>query len=139
MWINSSLHSKPNNVILANFPEIIPETKKHFFNFFPCPNAGPKATHQSRPNSIYRILLQIFLAIIFVFDLSLKLRVVNIGINYKISIFSKVAPTKFIKFCRFTVHTKPNNGTHSAFPEKIPETEINLIFLCDRRLTEHLT
>ena len=64
-----------------------------------------------------------FLAIIFVFDLPLKLRVVHIGKNYKLSIFSKMAPTKLIKFCRFTVHSKPNNVTHSAFPEKIPETE----------------
>ena len=69
--------------------------------------------------------MQIFLAIIFVFDLPLKLRVVHIGKNYKISIFSIMAPTKLIKFCRFTValHLKPNNVTLSAFPEKIPETE----------------
>ena len=118
-------HSKPNNVILANFPEKIPETVKIFFKiFFPSPNVGPEPTHQSRSNSIYRILLQIFLAIIFVFDLPLKLRGVHIGKNYKISIFSKLAPRKLIKFCRFTVHLKPNNVTLSAFPEKIPETEI---------------
>ena len=27
------VHSKPNNVILANFPEKIPETRKTVFNF----------------------------------------------------------------------------------------------------------
>ena len=118
------VHSKPNNVILANFPGKIPESGKIFLKFFfPYPNAVPKPTHQSRSNSIYMILLQIFLAIIFVFDLPLKLMVVHIGKNYKISIFSKMAPTKLIKFCGFTVHSKPNNVTLSAFPEKIPETE----------------
>ena len=51
-----------------------------------------------------------------------------------------MAPMKLIKFCRFTVHSKPNNVTHSVFPEKIPEIEKkNLTFLCDRRLTERLT
>ena len=53
-----------------------------------------------------------------------------------------MAPTKLIKFCRFTValHSKPNNVTLSAFTEKIPEIEKkNLTFLCDRRLTERLT
>ena len=136
------VHSKPNNVILANFSRKIPETGKIFFKSFPSPNAGHKPTHQSRSNSLYRILLKIFLAIIFVLDLPLKLRVVHIGKNYKISIFSKMAPTKLIKFCRFTVglHSKPNNVTLSAFPEKIPAIEKkNLTFLCDRRLTEHIT
>ena len=51
-----------------------------------------------------------------------------------------MAPTKLIKFCGFTVHSKPYNVTLSAFPEKIPEIEKkNLTFLCDRRLTECLT
>ena len=117
------VHSKPNNMILANLPGKIPATGKIFFNFFSSPNAGLKPSLQSRSNSIYRILLQIFLAIIFVFDLPLKLRIVHIGKNYKISIFSIMAPTKLIKFCRFTVHSIPNNVTLQAFPEKIPETE----------------
>ena len=112
------VHSKPNSVILANFPGKIPETGKIFFKSFPSPNAGPKPNHQSRSNSIYRILLQIFLAIIFVFDPPLKLRVVHIGKSYKISILSKLAPTKSIKFCRFTVHSKPNNEILANFPEK---------------------
>ena len=51
-----------------------------------------------------------------------------------------MAPTKLIKFCGFTLHSKPNNVTLSVFPEKIPEIEKkNLTFLCDRRLTERLT
>ena len=33
-----------------------------------------------------------------------------------------MAPTIFIKFCEFIVHSKPNNMTLSAFPGKIPET-----------------
>ena len=43
-----------------------------------------------------------------------------------------MAPTKFIKICGFTstVHSKPNNVTLLAFPEKIPETEKKN--LCDR-------
>ena len=53
-----------------------------------------------------------------------------------------MAPTKLIKFCRFTValHSKPNNVTISVFPEKIPEIEKkNVTFLCNCRLTERLT
>ena len=34
-----------------------------------------------------------------------------------------MAPTNLIKFCVFIVHSKPNNMTLSAFPEKIPETK----------------
>ena len=117
------VHSKPNNMIPANLPGKIPVTAKIFLNFFSSPNAGLKPSLQSRSNSIYRILLQIFLATIFVFYLPLKLRVVHITKNYKISILSKMAPTKLIKFCRFTLHSKPNNVTLSAFPEKIPETK----------------
>ena len=60
-------HSQPNNVIIVNFPGKIPETGKIVFKFFPSLNAGPKPTHESHSNSIYRIFLQIFLAIIFVF------------------------------------------------------------------------
>ena len=33
-----------------------------------------------------------------------------------------MALTILIKFCGFIVHSKPNNMTLSAFPEKIPET-----------------
>ena len=33
---------------------------------------------------------------------------------------------KLIKFCGFTVHSKPNNMTLSTFPEKIPDTEKTL-------------
>ena len=40
-----------------------------------------------------------------------------------------MAPTKLIKFCRFTVHSKPNNMTLSIFPGKIPETRNIYIFL----------
>ena len=50
-----------------------------------------------------------------------------------------MAPTKLIKFCGFTVHSKPNNVTLPAFPEKIPETEKKLTFLYDRRLTQRIT
>ena len=98
--------------------------KIEILNFFSSPNAGLKPSLQSRSNSIYRILLQIFLARIFVFNLPLKLRVVHIRKNYKISIFSKIAPTKLIKFYGFTLHSKPNNVRHlRLFPKKIPETE----------------
>ena len=40
----------------------------------------------------------------------------------KIFIFSKMASAILIKFCGFIVHSKINNMTLSAFPEKIPET-----------------
>ena len=136
------VYSKPNNVILANYPEKSLKLVKYIFNFFPSPNLGPKPSHQSLSNSIYRGLLQIFLAIISVFDLPLKLRVVHIRKNYKISFYSKMAPTKLLKLCGFSVHSKPNNVTLSAFPEKIPETEkkcIFLIFLCNLRVTERPT
>ena len=139
LWINSTFETEQCDT--SEFSRKNPRNWKNiFFKFFPSPNAGHEPTYQSCSNSIYSILLQIFLAIIFVFDLPLKLRVVHIRNNYKISIFSKMAPSKLIKFCGFTVHSKPNNVTPSAFPEKIPETEIkNLTSLCDRRLTERLT
>ena len=50
-----------------------------------------------------------------------------------------MVPTILIKLCGLIVHSKPNNVTLSAFPEKIAETEKNLTSLCDRRLTERLT
>ena len=120
------------------FPEKSLKLEKYILNFFSL-LTQVQPTHQSRSNSLYRVLLQIFLDIIFVFGLPLKLRVVHIGKNYKISIFSKIAPTKLIKFCRFTVHSKPSNETFSALPDKIPETEKEFTFLCNRRLTERLT
>ena len=83
------LHSKPNNVILANFPGKIPETVKIYSYFFPSASSGPIPTHQSRSNSICKFLLQISLAITFVFDLPLKLSVVHIRKNYKIFYFPK--------------------------------------------------
>ena len=39
------VHSKPNNVILANFSGKIPETGKICLKFFLSPNVGPKPTH----------------------------------------------------------------------------------------------
>ena len=87
------------------------------------PNVAPKPTHQSRSDSISRALLQISLALIFVFNLPLKLRVVYIRKKFKISIFSKITSTNLMKFCGFIVHSKPNNMTLSAFPGKIPGTE----------------
>ena len=41
-----------------------------------------------------------------VFTLTLKLRVVHIRKKFKILIFSKMAPTTLIKFCRLIVHFK---------------------------------
>ena len=49
-----------------------------------------------------------------------------------------MAPTKMIKFCEFTVYSKPNNVTLSACPEKSLKLK-KKTFLCDRRLTERLT
>ena len=49
----------------------------------------------------------------------------------KILIFSKMAPTIFIKFYGFIVYLKHNNMTLLAFTEKIPETrKIAFNFLC---------
>ena len=42
----------------------------------------------------------------------------------KILIFSKMATTIMIKFCRFIVHSKLNNMTLSDFPEKNLVTRI---------------
>ena len=80
------------------FPENSLKLEKLFLIFCPLSNVAPKLTDQSRSHSISRK-------------------------NMKISIFSKVAPTIFMKFCGFIAHSKPNNVTLSAFPEKIPETE----------------
>ena len=54
------------------FPEKSLKLEKYF------PNVAPKLTDQSCSNSPYRVLLQIFLAHAFAFDLPLKLRVVHI-------------------------------------------------------------
>ena len=48
-----------------------------------------------------------------------KLRVVHVGKKFKIFIFSKMAPTIFIKFSGFIVQSNPNIMTLSAFPGKI--------------------
>ena len=98
--------------------------EKYFFNFFPFPNAGPKPTHHSRSNSIYRILLQIFLAIIFVFDIPLKLRVVHVGKNYKISLFSKMAPTIQSNFVGLLFIRTPTIWHYGRFPEKSLQLQI---------------
>ena len=79
----------------------------------------PTPIDRSRSNSISWVPLQISLARFFVFDLPSKLMVVHIRKNIKIFIFSKMAPTIFIKFCGFIVHSNPNNMALSAFPEKI--------------------
>ena len=34
-----------------------------------------------------------------------------------------MAQTKLIKFCGFSVYSKPNNVTLSVFPEEMPETK----------------
>ena len=47
------VHPKPNNVVLANFPEKIPETKKKI-NFFPSPKAGP--------NQLIKLVQTLYLA-----------------------------------------------------------------------------
>ena len=57
------VHTKHNNMTLSAFPGKIPETGKIYFNFFSSPNAGPKRIHQSRSNSISRVLLQISQAV----------------------------------------------------------------------------
>ena len=71
-------HSIPKNMILSAFPGKIPEIVKIFLIFFQSPNIGPKSVDQSRLNSIHRVLSQILLAQVFVFNLPLKLRVVHI-------------------------------------------------------------
>ena len=102
------LHSKPNNMTLMAFPEKIPETRKIVFNFryleSPC---------------------KYLLYGLSVFKLSPKLRVVHIRKKIKISIFSKMALTIFMKICGFIVglHSKPNNMTLPVFSGKIPETK----------------
>ena len=65
------VHSKPNNVILANIPGKIHETGKIYFNFFPSPNAGP---HQSRSKSISRVLSQIPRTVRFSFHPNPKIK-----------------------------------------------------------------
>ena len=103
-----TVHSEPNKKIL--------ETGKIFF---PSPKVGPKPTEQSLSNSTYGPLANIS-GPYFCFRPTLKIKK-----KIKISIFSKMAPTNFIKCCRFTVHSKLNNKTLAAFPGKIPETEKN--------------
>ena len=68
------VHSKPNNLILENFPGKIPETGKIFVKSFPSPNAGPKPTHQSRSKSISRVLSQISRSLVFSFRPNPKIK-----------------------------------------------------------------
>ena len=86
------------------------------------PITEPKPIVRFRSNSISRVLLLISQASFLVCTLSQKLRVVHMRKKFKILIFSKMAPTILIKFSGFIVHSKPNNMTLSAFPEKIRET-----------------
>ena len=73
--------SKPNNMALSTFPRKIPETN---FFFCPSPNVEPEPSDKSRSNSIYSVLSQISLFLVFVSDIPLKLRV---GHTRKILIF----------------------------------------------------
>ena len=41
-----------------------------------------------------------------------------------------MAPTILTKFCGFIEHSRPNNMTLSAFPEKIPETRKIVLIFC---------
>ena len=109
------VHSKPNNMTLSALPGKIPETRKIVLNFCRSPNVALKLTHQSRSHSISRVPLQLSPAYFFVFDLPSKLRVVHIRKKFKIYIFSKMAPTIFIKFCGFIVHSNPNNMAYRLF------------------------
>ena len=72
-FCGSIVYSKPNNMVLSAFPGKSLKLK-NILNFFSSPNIGPEPTDQSRLNSIYRILLQIFLAIIFCFLPTLKIK-----------------------------------------------------------------
>ena len=101
--------------------------KKIVLIICPSPNVAPKPTDQSHSHSISRVPLQISLALSFVFYLPSKFSVVHIRKKFKIFIFSKRAPTIFIKFCRFIVHSNVNNMTLSAFPGKILVTRIIFI------------
>ena len=96
---------------------------------WPSPNVQPKPIDRSRSKSISRVLSQISQADFLVFPLPLNLRVVHMRKNFKILIFSKMASTILIKFCRLIVYSKPNYMALSVFPGKIPETgKIFLIF-----------
>ena len=76
LWINSTFGTHQYGTIA--FPRKKFLKLKKYLNFFSSPNVSPKPTIQSRSNSIYRVLLQVSLIRIFVFDLALKLRVVHI-------------------------------------------------------------
>ena len=114
------VYSEPNNMTLSAFPEKKSlKLEKLFLIFNPSPNVAPKPTGRSRSHSIPRVPLRISLAHFFVFDLLSKLTVVHIRKKLKILIFSRMAPTIFIKFCGFIVHSNPKNMALSAFPGKI--------------------
>ena len=121
------VYSKPNNMTLSSFPGKIPETRIFFLIFNPSPNVAPKPTGRSRSHSIPRVPLQIYLAHFFVFDLSPKLRVAYIRKKFKIFIFSKMAPTIFIKVCAFIGHSNSNNMALSVFFRKNPR---NFLIIC---------
>ena len=114
-------NSKPNNILSA-FPEKILKIEKWFLIFWQSAEIAPKPIDQSCSNSILDSPCKYLLPVVFVFDLSPKLRVVHIRKKLKISIFSKMALTILFKFYGLIVHSKPNNMTLSAFSGKILET-----------------
>ena len=116
--------STPNNMILSIFSKKSMKLDNYFLIFCPSPTIAPKPTGQFRSHSISRVPLQIYLARFFVFDIPSKLKVVHIRKKFKILIFSKMAPTIFIRFCGFIVHSNPNNTALSAFSGKILVTRI---------------
>ena len=121
-------HSILNNMTLSAFPGKIPETIRIVLIFCPSGKITPKPTDQSCSNSISGVPLQISLPVLSVFELPQKLRIVHIRKKFKISIFSKMAPTILFKYCGYIVYLKPNNMALSAFPEKIPETGKNIAY-----------
>ena len=80
----------------------------------------PKPIDRSRSKSISRSNSKISRAV-FYFSPNPKIRGNLHKKKFKISIFSKMAPTILIKFCGLMVHSKPNNMILSDFPGKILE------------------
>ena len=92
------VHSNLNYMTLSAIPGKSFKLEKVFFNLLPIAFLSLKPSHQSRSNSMYTILLQIFPAIIFVFDLPLKLRVVHIRTRRPLKVLKSCFCNRF-PFC----------------------------------------
>ena len=92
------------------------------------PNVEPEPFDHASLNSICSSILQSISTLFFVsFAPTPEIKGSSHKKKFKISIFSKMDLTIFIKFCGFIEHSKSNNLILSDFIGKFPEGKKNII------------